>query len=212
MSTTQDLNDVQPIPPAIRRACIQTSQSASDPASIPVEAAETKSFATAKEIASMAAAAISDLSERTEPRKPRKPPSLPSPSLDLVQHQRRCAVCKHPEREAIEEAFLQWRNVFGIATEFGLPNRSSVYRHAHAFGLFPRRQARLRFALEHVIEGAESVQPNASAVVDAVRAYAHLDDSGRWIESPTTHFVVGGNHPSRALPALPVRNTRRNRK
>lgn len=144
--------------------------------------------------------------------KPRKQSPPPSPSLDLVQHARRCAVCKHPEREAIEEAFLQWQNVPHITSEFGLPNRSSVYRHAHAFGLFPRREAGLRFALGYIIEEAECIQPNASDVVAAVRACAHLNESGRWIEPPTTHFVIGGNRPSPALPASPVRNTRKNRK
>ena len=209
MSTTQDVHDVHPVPPSIRRAYAQSKNSAPDPASISAEAPETNSVATPKDIASMTPSPVFDLPSAIEPRKASSAPFAP---LDLSQHRRRCAVCKHPEREAIEEAFIQWRNVIGIATDFGLPNRYSVYRHAHAFGLFPRRDAGVRFALGYLIEEAECVQPNASDVVNAVRAYAHLDGSGRWIESPTTHFVVGGNLTSRALPAPSVRNTRKNRK
>jgi len=211
MSTTHHFDDIHRVPPAIRRAYAQSRKSDGDPASILMEGSESNTFATADQIAAMAAVALKDLAPDVQPTESSSP-ALPAPSLNLAQHRRRCAVCKHPELEAIEEAFIQWRRVLWITREFDLPNRSSVYRHAHALGLFPRREAGLRFALEHVIEMAESVQPNASAVVEAVRTYAHLDHSGHWIESPTTHFVVGGNHPSRGLPAAPVRNTRKNRK
>lgn len=112
--------------------------------------------------------------------------------LDLKQHRNRCAVCKHPERAAIEDAFLRWCNVGSITHDFQLPARDSVYRHAHAFGLFARRSANLRFALAHIIEESESVPVNAHSVIDAVRAYAHIDAGGRWVRPPITHIVLPG--------------------
>ncbi|HTV58745.1 MAG TPA: hypothetical protein VMJ93_07720 [Verrucomicrobiae bacterium] len=209
MSIAERLDEIHPVPPAIRRAYIQSRKSAADPPSVVMEGPEAGTVATADDIAAMAAVAVSDLSSRIEPR---RPSSAPSPSLDLAQHRRRCAVCKHRDCPAIEEAFLQWRNVIWLVKEFSLPDRSSVYRHAHAFGLFPRRKANLRFALEHVIEEAERVRPNASAVVEAARAYAHIDDQGAWIEPPTTHFVLPGRPVPRARIRRPVRHTPGNRK
>jgi hypothetical protein len=79
----------------------------------------------------------------------------PCGSVDITQHQRRCGICGHPERDAIEEAFLQWRSSLSIQLEFRLPSRTTLFRHAHAFGLFERRRRNLRFSLEHIIEGAE---------------------------------------------------------
>ena len=47
-----------------------------------------------------------------------------SASLDLVRHERKCSVCQHPDREAIEEAFLHWHNVAQITEEFDLARRA----------------------------------------------------------------------------------------
>jgi hypothetical protein len=51
-------------------------------------------------------------------------------------------------------------------------NRASVYRHAHAFGLFLKRQRNVRAALEKIIERAGEVDVTAPAVVAAVQAYS----------------------------------------
>ncbi|HXJ16627.1 MAG TPA: hypothetical protein VNM68_05455 [Candidatus Polarisedimenticolia bacterium] len=113
----------------------------------------------------------------------------PLRASSLSYHERNCTICRHPERDAIEEAFLQWRNVSNIKLEFKLPSRTSLYRHAHALGLFARRGRNLRFALEHIIESAEAITPTADAVIRAVHAYTRLNDAGQWIEPPA-HVVV----------------------
>jgi hypothetical protein len=130
--------------------------------------------------------------EVTTETSPRRRPASPS------YHRRRCSVCKHPERKAIEEAFLQWRSATNIACEFQLPGCTAVYRHAHATGLFPRRSRNLRFALEHLIEDAERARPTAAGVVQAVRAYARINSAGRWVEPPTTHVIVSAPSPEAA--------------
>ncbi|MGB6975237.1 MAG: hypothetical protein WBD67_11190 [Terracidiphilus sp.] len=58
-----------------------------------------------------------------------------------------------------------------IAEEYGLADRTSVYRHAHALSLFAKRQRNIRAALERIIERAGEVDVTASAVVAAVQAY-----------------------------------------
>jgi hypothetical protein len=69
-----------------------------------------------------------------------------------------------------------------MAKYYKLRNRASVYRHAHALGLFPKRQRNVRAALEKIIERAGEVEVNATAVVSAVGAYARINAAGQWVE------------------------------
>jgi hypothetical protein len=101
---------------------------------------------------------------------------------NLGRHQRLCTVCKHEQREEIEAAFTAWRSADSIAEEFKLSDRTSVYRHAHAFGLFPKRQRNVRAALERIIEKAGEVEVTASAVVAAIQAYSKINAAGQWID------------------------------
>ncbi len=98
------------------------------------------------------------------------------------RHKANCMVCAHEHCAEIEADFVSWKSPAAIATEYGLSDRVSVYRHAHAFGLFERRKRNLRAALERIIEKAGEVEVNASAVVAAVQAYAKINAQGQWIE------------------------------
>jgi hypothetical protein len=142
------------------------------------------------------------------PRKQSQPRT--QAEIDLSRHERRCTICRHPEREAIEEAFLQWRNVKFIAREFNAAGGySAVYRHARALGLFKKRNFTLRSALEFVIEQSERIMPTAEGLVKAIRAYTRINDSGEWIDTPTTHIVqvvampfADPRKPTNAVPGL----------
>ena len=103
--------------------------------------------------------------------------SKPNPG----RHRTICKVCNHDKREEIEQDWVSWGNTSRIAGEYGL-TRDSLYRHAHACGLFEKRRQNVRKALERIIEQAETVEVNASAVVSAVQAYAKINDAGKWIE------------------------------
>ena len=96
-----------------------------------------------------------------------KTPPDPPPSIE--RHSRKCAICTHPDRQAIDEAFLHrsrrdrtrgwarvWaddsaqqnvdsaqRNIVQIVKAYNLPSLSSLYRHAHATGLRVRAVNRL---------------------------------------------------------------------
>ena len=107
-------------------------------------------------------------------------------TVSLGRHQRTCSVCAHAHREEIESAFIGWRSPAAIADEFGLADRASVYRHAHALGLFPKRQKNIRAALERIIEKVGEVDVTASAVVAAVQAYAKINAAGEWIDRTET--------------------------
>jgi len=98
------------------------------------------------------------------------------------RHAANCGICRHPQREEIERDFIAWKSPAVIASDFELSDRATVYRHAHAFGLFTKRQRNVRAALERIIEQAGEVEVNASAVVAAVQAYAKINESGQWVE------------------------------
>src|SRR5205807_5317462 len=98
------------------------------------------------------------------------------------RHAAECKICSHPQREEIERDFINWRSPASIAKQYKLKNRASVYRHAHAFGLFPKRQRNVRAALEKIIEHAGEVEVNAAAIVSAVTAYARINSRGELIE------------------------------
>jgi hypothetical protein len=104
-----------------------------------------------------------------------------SATPNLGRHETHCKVCQHPERETIEQEWLNWGSSIRIAEEYKL-SRYSLYRHAHALGLFAKRQRNIRKALEHIIERAEDVEVTASAIVSAIQAYAKINASGQWID------------------------------
>jgi hypothetical protein len=76
----------------------------------------------------------------------------PDPPSSMERHSRKCAICTHPAREAIDQAFLHrsrcraWaddsaqQTIKNIVKNHNLPSLSSLYRHAHATGLWLRRQ------------------------------------------------------------------------
>jgi hypothetical protein len=107
-------------------------------------------------------------------------------TVSVGRHKRTCSVCCHQRREEIESAFIAWRSPAAIAEDYGLADRASVYRHAHAFGLFQKRQRNVRAALERIIEKAGEVDVTASAVVAAVQAYAKINAAGEWIDRSET--------------------------
>lgn len=107
-------------------------------------------------------------------------PRLAEP-VNQGRHEAQCAVCSHPQREELERDWLDWGSTSRIAREYKV-SRDSIYRHAHALGLFPKRQRNIRKALERMIEQAESVEVTAPAVVTAIQAYAKINSRGQWVD------------------------------
>jgi len=105
-----------------------------------------------------------------------------SASVNLGRRAAECKICAHGQRDEIELDFIAWRSPASITKQYGLRNRSTVYRHAHAVGLFPKRQRNVRAALEKIIERAGEVDVTAPAVVAAVQAYSKINVAGQWID------------------------------
>jgi len=123
------------------------------------------------------------------------------------RHARKCAICPHPQRAEIEAAFLLWHNPSLIAADFGLADRRNVYRHAQATGLYALRLARLRCAVEMIVEQVYSVVPNANNILKAIYTASHLDDRGRWIERPAVVRVDSDGRRSEVRGATPASPT-----
>lgn len=128
------------------------------------------------------------------------PASSLAPPPDYDRHSRCCKICAHPDRDAIEGDFVRWRSPIDIANDYGIADRSSIYRHVHATGLYRRRKAETARVMENFLEMVDQFpREDFDLVTRAVRVYAHLDDDGRWFEPPRTHYVLSG-------PAFPQQN------
>ena len=110
-------------------------------------------------------------------------------ATNLARHAGKCGVCNHPSRAAIEFDFLNWRNPFDLVKNYHLRNLSTIYRHAHATGLFSRRRLNLRFALERIVERVAEVPVTASAVIRSVRAITRINDAGEWVDPPARVII-----------------------
>ena len=105
--------------------------------------------------------------------------------LLLERHSRRCIICHHPEREAIEEEFVHWRAPWKLAQDYKLTDYRTVYRHARAAGLLLQRRERLHSALDAFVESVDDVTFTGDTILRAMRAYSCIDSHGRWTEIPT---------------------------
>jgi hypothetical protein len=97
-------------------------------------------------------------------------------------HSRVCKICAHKKREEIEAEFVAWESPAMITKNYHLADRATIYRHAHAFGLFEKRRRNVRAALERIIEHVGEVDVTAQAVMTAVQAYAKINAQGQWID------------------------------
>ena len=106
-------------------------------------------------------------------------------ALILERHSRRCIICHHPEREAIEEEFVHWRAPWKLSQDYNLNDYRTVYRHARAAGLLLQRRERLHSALDAFVESVDDVTFTGDTILRAMRAYSCIDSHGRWTEIPT---------------------------
>src|SRR4029077_19093132 len=101
-------------------------------------------------------------------------------SENRARHKAQCTICAHAECAEIEAGFVNWASPANLAEQYGLADRTSVYRHAHALGLFEKRKRNVRAALERIIEKSGEVEVTALAVVAAIQPTRRstLRDSG----------------------------------
>ena len=113
-------------------------------------------------------------------------PGFTGARTPAARHARKCGICTHPDREAIEFAFIQWHNVDWIARKYRV-DPYSIYRHAHAVNLFDRRGRNVAAVLEKLMEDAAIVRASPASIIQAVRAYSRITDYVKWVEPPQIH-------------------------
>ena len=113
-------------------------------------------------------------------------------------------ICCHPEREVIEEAFLQWERPRSIVRDFGIEDERCLRRHAKATGLYARRRQNVCVTLENILERGDEIEFTAASYVRAVRSYVCLTDSSQWVE-PATRVIVSSGDSSIGSQAVPRR-------
>ncbi|MGH9747313.1 MAG: hypothetical protein ACRD59_14545 [Candidatus Acidiferrales bacterium] len=111
------------------------------------------------------------------------------PPADPRHHQRKCGICNHKDRQAIDADFLLWRSAQEIVHQYAIPHRCYLYRHADATGLSARRREHFRTALDSIIEQAESAPVTGNTIIRAIRAYSCLTQDGRCVDPPTRVIV-----------------------
>ena len=105
----------------------------------------------------------------------------------LLRHQRKCRICNHEHRKAIESRFLFWESAHSIVKEFGLGHRCLLYRHVNATGLSDQRRENFRSVLDSMVEQYETAPVTAAVILRAIPAYSCLKAHGRWVDPPKRH-------------------------
>lgn len=106
------------------------------------------------------------------------------------RHEAQCSICSHPSRDEIDHEFCEWKPLTIISRERKL-SRAALYRHAHATGLFPKRNENIKSALARIIERGYSVTVTAASLVAAIQAYAKIDAAGQWVDKVEQMDVTG---------------------
>ena len=118
---------------------------------------------------------------------------------DLARHARKCMICRHKDRPAIDYDYLNWRSTRQIVNEYVLPHRIGLHRHPEATGLSALRKSKLCSVLDSMIEQAETAPVTGATVLRAMRAYSCLTKNGDWVELPR-HKIVRRSQQS-SIPA-----------
>lgn len=143
---------------------------------------------------------------RKKSRKKRtKAPAPPPEFLSRRElHEAHCGICGDELQEEIDEAFISWESVNQIAFDYKI-DRRAIYRHAHATGLFAKRDRNIRRALGRIIHEADRITVTSDSVIRAAKMLTHINTRGAWVNPPThVIFSAATAHPATvSLPKLP---------
>ena len=114
---------------------------------------------------------------------------------DIARHARKCTICRHKDRPAIDYDYLNWRSSREITKEYSLFHRMALHRHAEATGLSALRKSRLCSVLDTFIEQAEDVPVTGATILRAMRAYSCLTKNGDWVDLPRQKMIRRSEQP-----------------
>lgn len=116
------------------------------------------------------------------------------------RHQRKCAVCQHPDRTEIEDEFIHWGNVYRLAKQYEIADYRSIHRHARAYGLIELRRENRRGVLDRILERGPEVV-TVTGIIQTIKAYSCLTDDNRWVEPPRRmEYNITSNRTPNPIP------------
>ena len=117
---------------------------------------------------------------------------------DQSKHANRCSVCKHPEKAAIEHAYVNCRRRSLVEREYELP-RDSLTRHAKYFALDKKRKIEdiLWLVVESGLDRLKEPPATPAHLNDAIKTIAKL--RGELVDR--TEDITKALH-SASIPAL----------
>jgi hypothetical protein len=180
--------NVQPVPAKPETAPVSSNAPAVAPTSSPAPAEKKPRKPRARKPAQQTTTAqASDI--------PTAAPAFVQHSADSERHARKCQICRHRHRQAIENDFVGWRHPNRISDDYHV-GYDALYRHARATGLLQRRCENVSIVVQKLLEEVESVEaPSAFAILRGVRTLACLNSRGQWVEPAITHVVVNSTKP-----------------
>ena len=93
--------------------------------------------------------------------------------VNIGRHRSQCTICAHPHRAGIEEEWINWASATQLAAYWGF-SRFSLYRHAHALGLFRQRRQNIRMIYERILERVDSVAIGGAVILSTADAYRKI--------------------------------------
>jgi hypothetical protein len=122
----------------------------------------------------------------------------------LQRHRRKCQICRHPQREEIEQEYRDWFQPAQIARHYQIDD-SALYRHLHAIGLVSSRRENLRMILDRILERGVEQPITGETIIRAVRAQCCLQDGNKWVE-PSSRVIYQREKPKTKDTKLPISN------
>jgi hypothetical protein len=103
-------------------------------------------------------------------------------NVSIGRHQSQCTICQHPDREKIENDYLQWTSITDLARSHGV-SRDSLYRHVHALGLDKKRSSTILLPLERLIERGDWAKLTGATVLKAIQFYMKVTGAGQEVKA-----------------------------
>ena len=111
------------------------------------------------------------------PSEKKQPKTNKGDGINQRRHQVQCTICQSPNRQEIEEAWINWHPPYYFREKFGV-SRDALYRHMHAFDLFKSRRENISMALEKIIENIDNALITGSNIISAIQLLLKLHSTG----------------------------------
>lgn len=94
--------------------------------------------------------------------------------IDVVRHSKICTICKHEQKEDLEEAYLTWEPIMGICEQYGVAYKS-LNQHVKVLGLDMKKLKNRKRLYLKVMESVQLGDVSASEAIAASKLLEQLE-------------------------------------